>query len=239
MPETPPIVLTVVYDNRTQDPLLRAAWGFACLIETPAAMILFDTGGDGAILMHNMATLGIDPGLIDIVVLSHHHSDHTGGLPAVLESNDHLVVYVPASFASGITASVQQRAQVVAVTEPLEIVPGVWTLGEMGSSVREQSLALEESRGLAVVTGCAHPGIVAIVERARDYGPVDLVLGGFHLGDRTAAQIEAVVEALQGLGVQRVGPGHCTGELAIEMFHAAFGAEFVSVHVGTRVTLEP
>jgi hypothetical protein len=42
-----PITLTIVYDNRLADARLGTAWGFACLIETGAATILFDTGGDG------------------------------------------------------------------------------------------------------------------------------------------------------------------------------------------------
>jgi beta-lactamase superfamily II metal-dependent hydrolase len=90
-----PITLTVVYDNRATDSRLGTAWGFACLIETEAMTILFDTGGDGQLLMNNLVILGIDPQAIDAVVLSHVHSDHTGGLERLLAVNDRLTAHCP------------------------------------------------------------------------------------------------------------------------------------------------
>ncbi len=47
---------------------------------------------------------------------------------------------------------------------------------------------------------------------------VTFVLGGFHLGDASAAQIAGIVDDLRGMGVQRVAPSHCTGDLALQMF---------------------
>ena len=72
--------ITIVYDNEVKQPELKADWGFSCLIEvqdTPA--VLFDTGADGSILLHNMSELGIDPNAIGIVVISHPHQDHISG----------------------------------------------------------------------------------------------------------------------------------------------------------------
>jgi 7,8-dihydropterin-6-yl-methyl-4-(beta-D-ribofuranosyl)aminobenzene 5'-phosphate synthase len=104
-----PTTLTVVYDNRSADPRLGTAWGFACLIETSATTILFDTGGDGQLLMDNLTALGIDPQAIDAVVLSHIHSDHTGGLDRLLAANDRLTVYLPRSFPASSRADSQPR----------------------------------------------------------------------------------------------------------------------------------
>jgi 7,8-dihydropterin-6-yl-methyl-4-(beta-D-ribofuranosyl)aminobenzene 5'-phosphate synthase len=241
-PTTPaggaPAVLTIAYDNRALDPGLRSGWGFACVVETPQATILFDTGAEGAALLHNLNALGIDPAQIQIVILSHNHADHTGGLEALFGLRDDLVIYVPESFAEDIARRTGSRGQVVEVLQIQQIVGGVWTLGEMGTSIREQSLVVEGSRGLTLITGCAHPGIVSIAERALELGPVDLVLGGFHLGQASADQIETIIERLQGLGIARAAPGHCTGELAIEMFRGAFGEGFIDLHVGTRIVLE-
>jgi 7,8-dihydropterin-6-yl-methyl-4-(beta-D-ribofuranosyl)aminobenzene 5'-phosphate synthase len=241
-PTTPaggaPTVLTIAYDNRALDPGLRSGWGFACAIETPETTILFDTGAEGDALLYNLRALGIDPAQIEIVILSHNHADHTGGLEALLGLRDDLVIYAPESFAEDIVRRAGGRGQVVEVLQIQPIVGGVWTLGEMGTSIREQSVVVEGSRGLTLITGCAHPGIVSIAERALEVGPVDLVLGGFHLGQTPADQIETIIERLQGLGIARAAPGHCTGELAIEMFRAAYGDGYLAVYVGTRVELE-
>lgn len=231
----PSIRLTIVYDNRLADPRLRSACGFACWIELGDTVVLFDTGGDGAILLGNLAALGYNPDEIDIVVLSHAHDDHTGGLQALLDANDHLVVYLPAGFPESLKARGRGRATLVEVEGPLEITSGVRSLGPMGASPVEQSLALQGTQGVIVITGCAHPGIAAIVAAARERGRIHLVLGGFHLVDRSAATIESVIEQLQGLEVGQIAPCHCTGDEAIRMFAAAFGSGFLEVGAGTAL----
>jgi len=234
-----PVTVTIIYDNHGFDARVQAAWGFACLVEVGGRTVLFDTGGDGETLMANLAALGIDPGHVEAVVLSHVHGDHTGGLEALLASNDHLVVYVPASFAMEISRLVGDRAVIVEVNGTMEVVEGVHTTGEMGTAVVEQSLLVETARGLVVVTGCAHPGIVEIVRRAMARGEVDLVMGGFHLSDRSRSDVQAVVEELLALGVRRIAPCHCTGDEATAAFEAAFGSGFIRCGAGTVITIGP
>lgn len=232
-------VLRVLYDNNPGDPRLTAAWGFSCLVESEGGTVLFDTGGDGRILLHNTTALGIDPAAIDAVVLSHIHDDHVGGLEALLGSNDHLVVYIPASFPEEFGRQVGERARVVQVSGPMQVVPGIQTTGEMGTATVEQSLIVETARGLVIVTGCAHPGIAEIVRRAAALGEVDLVIGGFHLGGMGREDVQMIIEGFQALGVRRVAPCHCTGAEATNQFQAAFGSGFVPCGVGTTITIEP
>ena len=75
----------------------------------------------------------------------------------------------------------------------ITIAEGLFTTGEMGRNIPEQSLVITTESGLVVITGCAHPGIVAIVEQARQMfeEPVRLVLGGFHLESK--AEIDAIL----------------------------------------------
>lgn len=92
------MTLTVIYDNNPSDPRFRTAWGFACWVETPDGVVLFDTGGDGPTLPNNLAEGGMDPRAVDAVVLSHAHGDHTGGLMGLLDAGARPTVYVPVSF---------------------------------------------------------------------------------------------------------------------------------------------
>ena len=186
-----PITLTIVYDNRSVDARLGTAWGFACLIETDTATILFDTGGDGRLLMSNLTTLEIDPQAIDAVVLSHVHNDHTGGLDRLLAANDRLTVYLPKSFPVSFKTRIHNP--IVEVSEPMTIADHIRTTGELGTTIVEQVLIIETRRGLIVLTGCAHPGIVEIVRAAKAFGNVDQVMGGFHLADYSAAEVEDVI----------------------------------------------
>ena len=77
------INLTWVVDNVAEPPL-RAEHGLAMWIETPSGDVLLDTGASGEVILHNLASLDLDPARLDAVVLSHAHDDHTGGLAALL-----------------------------------------------------------------------------------------------------------------------------------------------------------
>lgn len=208
--------ITIVYDNCATKPSLEADWGFSCLIETEGrAPILFDTGADGAILLHNMEGLGIDPGDIGTIVISHAHGDHTGGLRDILEINKDAEIYVPASFRARI-----QGRKVTPVRQPVQISENVFSTGELSGI--EQSLALKMDRGIVVVVGCSHPGVGAILDAASEFGEVYGIVGGFHgFSD---------FDRLRGLSL--ICPCHCTqykselGQLFPEQ-HVACGAGLV------------
>jgi len=82
------------YNNVPFDHRLKPAWGFSCLIQGVGKTILFDTGGSGSRLTANMERLGLDPGAIEIVFVSHDHADHTGGLKDILERNRNVDVFL-------------------------------------------------------------------------------------------------------------------------------------------------
>ncbi len=70
-----------------------------------------------------------------------------------------------------------------------------------------------------------------MAQKAKAYGDVYLAIGGSHLGDKTAREVETVIAELKRLGVRQVAPSHCAGERAIEQFKAAFRRGF---HPGGR-----
>jgi 7,8-dihydropterin-6-yl-methyl-4-(beta-D-ribofuranosyl)aminobenzene 5'-phosphate synthase len=231
--------MTVVFDNHEHRDGLETAWGFACLVRGAGKTILFDTGGYGAVLLENMGKLSIDPRQIDVVVLSHAHADHTGGLDTFLAHNPDVTVFMPRSFPDGFAHEVVARgAGVVEVGGPRAICDSVFTTGEMGTTIIEQSLVLRTDGGLVLVTGCAHPGIVDIIEETRgrfDADDVLLVMGGFHLRDEPRP--ERIVARFRRLGVQRVGPSHCSGEQTREAFAKQYGPDYLEIGVGASVRL--
>jgi 7,8-dihydropterin-6-yl-methyl-4-(beta-D-ribofuranosyl)aminobenzene 5'-phosphate synthase len=78
------ISITVTYDNNLYTEGLITAWGFSCFIRGAEKTILFDTGGNGSILLANMKELDINPQEIDVAVISHIHGDHAGGIERFL-----------------------------------------------------------------------------------------------------------------------------------------------------------
>lgn len=73
-------------------------WVFSCLIEGAEKTILFDTGNNPFLLLRNINRLKINPGDIDLILLSHMHWDHTGGLHGILENNPAVTVVLLESF---------------------------------------------------------------------------------------------------------------------------------------------
>jgi len=188
--------ITVVYDNevKIKGRKLKAGWGFSSLIETAnTPPILFDTGADSATLLHNMKELGIDAKGIGIVVISHAHGDHTGGLRGVLEVNKQAEIYVPAS----LWGSIPGR-KVTTVTEPVQISEEVFSTGELKGI--EQSLAIKTDKGVLVMVGCSHPGVGEIIDAASRFGEVYGVIGGFH-GFHDFGRLR---------GLSLIVPCHCT-----------------------------
>ena len=235
-----PLVITILYNNIPFDPRLRTDWGFSALVERGEEILLFDTGGNGPILLGNMEILDVDPAGVRHVVLSHVHSDHTGGLPAFLDVAMQPPVYLLTGFGAAYIQSVRNRTEVIETTAGMEIAPGMITTGNAGGSIPEQALVIRTGKGLVVITGCAHPGIVRIVEQAAALTgeEVYLVLGGFHLRDKSQAEISAILADFRRLGVQKVAPSHCTGDLAISMFAAAYGENFLRTGAGSILRLE-
>jgi 7,8-dihydropterin-6-yl-methyl-4-(beta-D-ribofuranosyl)aminobenzene 5'-phosphate synthase len=232
------LTLTTLYDNYQHGPGLRTGWGFSCLVRAGGKNILFDTGADSETLLGNMGRLGIDPMDINLVVLSHVHGDHTGGLGGILEANPDVTVHALKSFPDGFKDGIKSRgAGLAEVSCPMEIAGGVRTTGELGTSIREQSLVINTERGLVILTGCAHPGIVEIVRNARETvnRNVHLVMGGFHLSDLEDDELGAVISALRELGVERAAPCHCSGERARELFGQEYGDGYIANGVGMAI----
>lgn len=221
--------ITIVYDNKAYSPDFESGWGFSALVEVDEKKILFDTGDNGQKLLLNMKKLGIDPKTINIVVLSHDHWDHIDGMNEFLKENSSADVYVLKSFTSSF-----ESARIVEVDKPVKVLDSVQSTGELVGAMPEQSLLVDTLKGLVVITGCSHPGIVHILETAKQLAgeKIHLVIGGFHLGDASDSEIKQIVSDFRRLGVEKAGPCHCTGEKAMQAFKEEYQADYVEIGAG-------
>lgn len=232
----PKVTLISVYDNYQVNPELKTAWGFGCVIETSEEKLLFDTGGDPVILLSNMKKMNIDPWSIDKVIISHVHGDHVGGLAGFLGKNNNVTVFIPESFPNSIKNMIMNKgAEFIEVSEAKKISDFIYSTGELTGPPQEQSLIIDSKKGLIVITGCAHPGVATIVEKAKkmmESKEVYLVMGGFHHPPM------AVVKKFRELGVKKVAPSHCTGDQVREAFAQEYKEDFIEYGVGKKVEIK-
>jgi 7,8-dihydropterin-6-yl-methyl-4-(beta-D-ribofuranosyl)aminobenzene 5'-phosphate synthase len=233
--------LTILFDNEPGLPGLTNLWGFAALIRLEGRTVLFDTGSNGRVLLKNMAALQLSPESVDLLFLSHPHWDHMGGLDSFLECNPEVAVVVHEGFSKHLIHDLHSLCGelIVIGAEPRQLAPGIFSTGMLESQPPEQGMVIDAGSVTSAISGCAHPGMERIVERAKGLlgRPVDWAIGGFHLMYAEAAEIDRSLRSLQSLGVAHVVPTHCTGNAAKAAFRRAYGAGFHDGGVGRQFDL--
>ncbi|MBO9998847.1 MAG: MBL fold metallo-hydrolase [Cyanobacteria bacterium SID2] len=149
--------------------------------------------------------------------------------------------------------------RLVVTAEPMQVVPGVWLTGtiprthpledtggsfwhdrdrqEIDRLLDDRSLFIETSKGLVVVLGCAHSGVINTLDYIADLTGVRriyAVMGGMHLLRANRERLQATVDALSRYEVQHVGANHCTGTKAISFFWERLLDRCFECRVGTR-----
>ncbi len=254
----------IIFNNEAINRKFSRGWGFSCLVDN---RILFDTGENPKYLFDNMKIMGVNISNIEAVVISHDHWDHTGGLWEVLKKRKQLKVYACPHFSGEFKEKVRKlRGELIEADKftkisPLEIAkqsqglspgnsldsPGenMFITGEIpgayqGQYMPEQALIVKTENGITVITGCAHPGIVKMAEKAKEKFPKErfyLVFGGFHLMDKDERTIEIVAERFKEMEVKKVGPTHCSGKEAESIFEDKYGNDFISVKAGQTLEI--
>jgi 7,8-dihydropterin-6-yl-methyl-4-(beta-D-ribofuranosyl)aminobenzene 5'-phosphate synthase len=205
--------ITTLAENSAQS-ILLGQWGLSFLLELVDGKdndrkIVFDTGLNKRALLHNMKSLKMDLSDVDCVVLSHGHLDHTSATAEIVNKAGDVKVYAhPHTFlprfhkdkagkrrqlgvpkGEGIAEIEKAGGRVLLTSKPTEIVPGVWTTGQIERTTSfESALPLSETEKLIilvngkeiddqilddqalwmqvdgigphVITGCAHAGLI-------------------------------------------------------------------------------
>lgn len=234
------VTATIIYDNYVHTDGLQADWGYALLLNGLNKTILFDTGTRPKIFSGNFNKLKLDAQSIDEVFISHEHGDHYGGLAEFLSMNSKVKVVVPETFSRNFIDAYADKCEVLEVISgPSQICNNLYSTGVMGKSIPEQALVLNTKKGLVVMTGCSHPGIINMLTEIKTTFKKDiyLVFGGFHLMEASDKNIDKIISEMKALGVKKCGATHCTGERQIELFRKAFGKDFVEMGAGNIVVL--
>jgi 7,8-dihydropterin-6-yl-methyl-4-(beta-D-ribofuranosyl)aminobenzene 5'-phosphate synthase len=99
---------------------------------------------------------------------------------------------------------------------------------------------LETEKGVVLITGCAHPGIVEIVKTVKSLSdkPIYLALGGIHLFRKSEEDAKAIVQKLKALEIQYIAPSHCSGKDACRYCREIFGENYIDSSVGKNIEIE-
>jgi len=104
----------------------------------------------------------------------------------------------------------------------------------------DQSLILNSEKGLILILGCAHSGMINIINYVTERTGKDkfyAILGGTHLDFLTPEQLEDSIKTLKKIKIERIGVCHCTGMRAAFRLQQEFGDRFFYGHVGSSLNL--
>lgn len=274
-------ITTLIENMAEESGKLAFEHGFSVLVETEEKKILFDTGQSGA-FVGNADLLGIDLESVDMVVLSHGHYDHTGGVPKLLQRirkkcpvyvgkeffypkykrlEDGSYKYNGNPFEKELLTAKDSRAELHYIEENVTRISDSLVLFKNFKRrnafekvnpkffvKREQSyeqdlfpdeivLGVRTEKGLVLIAGCSHVGIINILEHVKQETkiPVTAVLGGTHLVEANEERLQKTVDALKEYGVQTIAVSHCTGEDGMQILRWEFPEGFVLNNTGKQL----
>ena len=269
---------------------LIAEHGFCAAIKLEANgiehKILFDSGLDPMVAIHNAEVLDFNLSSLDLVISSHGHVDHTGGLISIINKMDKrkrqqmpLVLHtdafknrmvklkdgrkinLPAPNRSNLIQAgydiIEKQSQSLWIEDRLLVtgeIPRINNFekgfpnhysevdGKMENDPEikdDQSVIFNiKDKGLVVLTGCAHAGIINIIEYAKELTGqhnIYAVIGGIHLtGGMFEMLIPRTIDELERLDPRILIPCHCSGLKAMGEISKHIPNAFIQNSVGTK-----
>lgn len=237
----------VIFDTGQSDLFIRNAKALNINLAKANAIVLshghYDhTGGLSTVLqLASNAHLYIHPAAVEPKFCRSHPKARSIGMPdSAKQALHHRKVTWTESTTQlfdgmGITGGVPR-------VNDFEDVGGVFFLDEdcrePNPLLDDQALFLESSKGLIVVLGCAHAGVVNTLQRISELYPVKslyAVMGGMHLVNAGSERIEKTIAAFRQYNLQQIGPIHCTSDHAIEKIRNAFPDRYFDCSTGKQI----
>ncbi|MFQ6087682.1 MAG: MBL fold metallo-hydrolase [Candidatus Methanofastidiosia archaeon] len=169
--------------------------GLSFLIKCDDFRILYDTGLSGEVLLYNLSKLE-EPTEFDYTVLSYGHIDHTGGLKKILKNQTD--VLNPDAFDK---KYVKRNGKLKDISMPVK-------RNEISD---DTALILSMKKGIVVICGCCHAGILNILEHVGKLMKVKViaVIGGLHLVKVSGEKIEETAKYVRDRNIELYS-FHCT-----------------------------
>lgn len=230
-----------------------AEWGFSAFIEKDNIKILFDFGTSD-VYVKNAEVLGIDLEKVDFLVLSHHHTDHIGGIHYhPFKTRKKLITHpdVLNKLPKKDAVKLEQDFELITSDKPLEFVPNCFYLGqipritdfengnyEQDDMHDDSALAFKTEKGAIIVTGCSHAGIYNICEYTKKVTGQKLyaVIGGFHLFEYELNAFEETMKYFEKENVEMLLPMHCVEFSLLAKMQQKFG--FKKYSSGDTITIK-
>jgi 7,8-dihydropterin-6-yl-methyl-4-(beta-D-ribofuranosyl)aminobenzene 5'-phosphate synthase len=231
--------------------------------------------------MDNADSLDKDMSKVDYVVLSHGHSDHSGGIRTLCASTrkKFQLVMNPRFFDKKFVRDggylryigndfneeflqIENVATIFPLSDTFSLIDGVYILSDIppvadyeneandfvvlnggkyssDEFTDEQILVIDLPKGLVILTGCAHRGIVSICETVKDrlQRPIYAIIGGLHLKNSSSERMEKTVSYIRDEGIGILAVGHCTGERGLTCLEAA-GTLISEISSGASIEFE-
>jgi 7,8-dihydropterin-6-yl-methyl-4-(beta-D-ribofuranosyl)aminobenzene 5'-phosphate synthase len=247
-------IVTLIEDSKINGPKdIVAVHGLSLYIERNGQRMLFDTGPSSQ-LIQNSEKLAVDLKKIDVVIISHAHVDHIGGLASFLWINKKANVYLSRnasrnqdfrSLCSKMDEETFNRIRFV--DHSTEITQDIFILTDIKGRYpirdrvdHEVVLVIRNNNTLVIFSGCSHGEILNIIGAVTRTFPnmyVRAVIGGFHLTGADQYIVEQIGKEMLKSPIMKIYTCHCTGKENYGILKNILGVKVEYVSTGSKFYL--